>query len=70
MRLHVYICEYMLILQLPMRCTRLSWDLYDSSEGDRAKLRCKMQPAVIEHVLEDTSHMRGHVMACVPRVLD
>ena len=24
-----------------------------------------LQPAVLEHVLEDTSHMRGHAMACV-----
>ena len=36
MRLHIYICAYMRILQLPMRCARLSWDLCDSSEGDRA----------------------------------
>ena len=31
------------MLQLPMRCARLSYDLYDSSEGDRAKLRCDQQ---------------------------
>ena len=33
----------MRILQLPMRCARLSWDLCDSSEGDRAKLRCNQR---------------------------
>ena len=63
MRLHIYICEYMRILQLPTRCARLSWGLCDSSEGDRSKVT--LQPAVLEHVLEDTSHIRGHAMACV-----
>ena len=53
MRLHIYICEYVRILQLP-----------DSSEGVRAKVT--LQPAVLEHVLEHTSHVRGHVMACAP----
>ena len=36
MHLHIYICEYMRILHLRMRCARFSSDLCDSSEGDRA----------------------------------